>query len=94
MCAWSALTAVVFSFCSCTPSRAPQFEAQVYTQFPSHGYINSYHSALMLQFGVFQNHLNPDLLSDRVWMKTSGVLQQPGNNYFVCSIANKISYGF
>ena len=31
-------------------------------------YINSYHLALMLQFSVFQNHLNPDLLSDGLWM--------------------------
>ena len=71
MCVCSALS----SHCCCVfllrmhTSRAPQFEPQVYT-YPSHSYINSYHSVLMLQFSAYQNHLNPDLLSDRVWMKT------------------------
>ena len=54
----SALTAVLFS-----TAHAHTRVLQVYT-YPSHSYINSYHSALMLQFSVFQNHLNPDLLSD------------------------------
>ena len=89
----SVITAVV-GLLRMHTSRAPQFEPQVYT-YPSHSYINSYHSALMLQFSVYQNHLNPDLLSDRVWMKTmwSSTTVMQGNNYFVCSTANNISYG-
>ena len=58
-----ALTAVLLFSTAYAHTRAPQ----VYT-YPSHSYINSYHSALMLQFSVFQNHLNPDLLSAGLWM--------------------------